>query len=86
MSHYLYTPTGYRRVSTLPPFPVRLFPWTTSRRVRIGGRPAFRHELEVTAELVPCMAPGVGGLRRRDIGRVLVVDVYDDGTVIDVLE
>lgn len=86
MKHHLYTPTGYRRVSALRRGDVRVFPWTTSRRVRIGGRPAFRYELEVTADLVPCMAPGVGGLRRRDVGRVLVVDVYDDGTVIDVLK
>ena len=86
MTHHLYTPTGYRRVSALRPFAVRIFPWTTTQRVRIGGRAAFRHELEVTADLVPCMAPGVGGLRRRDVGRVLVVDVYDDGTVIDVLK
>jgi len=81
----MYTPTGYRRVSALNPKNVRVFPWTTTRRVRIHGRRATRYTLLITADLIPCAAPGVGGLRRHDIGRMLVVDIYEDGSVIDAL-
>jgi len=85
MDHYLYKPTGYRKVSVLDPKNVRVFPWTSVRSVRIGGRRAVRYTLLVTRELVPAQTHGLGLLRRHDIGRTLVVDIYEDGSVIDVL-
>lgn len=81
-----YLVEGLLRVTSFPKT-VRVFPWTSSRRVRIAGKPAWRHTLQVTAEMIPIGrtdVPGVGGLRRIDIGRTLVVDRYDDGTTIDV--
>jgi hypothetical protein len=85
MDPYLYKPTGYRRVSALNPKNVRVFPWTSMRSVRIGGCRAVRYTLLVTRELVPAQTHGLGLLRTHDIGRTLVVDIYEDGTVIDVL-
>lgn len=85
LNHPPYTEVGYRRVSALNPKNVRVFPWTSVRHVRIGRRRATRYTLVVPVEMIPCAAAGVGGLRRRDVGRTLVVDLYEDGTVIDAL-
>jgi hypothetical protein len=62
-------------------------PWDRVQRVRIGGRRATRHVMWVTDEklrghgVLP--APGVGGVRRHDVGRVLVADLFEDGQWID---
>lgn len=87
-----FLPEGLLRVPALAsqrPKGIRVFPWVSSRRVRIAGRPAWRHTLTVTRAMIPLGrsdAPGVGGLQRCDVGRTLVVDRYADGCIIDVFE
>ena len=61
-----------------------VFPWHSVRRVRFkDGSRATRHEIVISKEMVPCTAPGVGGLRAHDVGRKLVVDVIDGAGMVD---
>lgn len=62
--------------------------WDAVRRVRIGGRPAIRHVLLLKPEHVhwACGTSSLGGIKRCDVGRFYVLDKYDVGDAIDVID
>jgi hypothetical protein len=57
----------------------------TIKPCKIGGVVAIRHILNLTAEHVGILTLSLGRIGAHDVGRVLVVDVYQDGNRIDVI-
>jgi hypothetical protein len=76
----MYTSEGIRGKAD----PKIVIPWDHVRKVHIGGQPVMRHVLTIRPEHGSFMARGVGGVRRRDVGRMLVVDHYPDHQWVDV--
>jgi hypothetical protein len=73
----MYTAEGIRTISR------GTIPWDEVRKVRIHGKSVVRHVMHITEDKIPLPAAGVGGVKRHDIGRILVVDRYPDGQWID---
>jgi hypothetical protein len=57
----------------------------TIKPVRISGAKALRHILLIREEHINIMTLSLGRIGRHDVGRTLVVDVYQDGNQIDVI-
>lgn len=52
--------------------------WAFVRRVRIEGRPATRYEVTIAEKHLRIILPMGGAIKRSDIGRKLIVDVYEE--------
>ena len=57
----------------------RAIAWDEVRKVRLSGGPYERHVLTIREEHVPFGGVGLGTITRKDVGRVLVADLGEDG-------
>lgn len=83
----MYTEEGLRSGTSV--VSTKIIPWDRVRPVRFGnGARAIRHTLLLREEHFPLYlyATGLGGIRRTDVGRTLVVDRLPDGRWVDYLE
>ncbi len=60
--------------------------WDSVRHVRIGDTDVIRHTLVIQREHFNILTPSMGSIQPYDFGRELVVDVYRDGRVIDIIQ
>ena len=60
--------------------------WDSVRTVKIGGTEAIRHTLTIQREHFNIQTLSMGPIQPYDFGRELIVDVYRDGRVIDVIQ
>ena len=85
----MYTSEGIRKARRDAHGRFVVIPWDRVAKIRVehpmgGTQEVTRHTLRITEDMVPLPAPGVGGVRRHDVGRTLVVDRTKDGDWIDV--
>lgn len=83
----LYTRSAIHVRSTLKPFTVREIPWDSVRvvKLRFSGKRVTRCVKRLTEDMPAVPSRALGLIRRSDVGRILVVDLYEDGDFIDVL-
>ncbi len=60
--------------------------WDSVRTVKVGDTDVIRHTLVIQREHLNVQTISMGPIQPYDFGRELIVDVYRDGRVIDVIQ
>ena len=60
-----------------------LYPWDNIERLTILGRDLERRSIKIRPNMPVVHSHSVGMITNSDVGRVLVVDVYTNGDVVD---
>ena len=57
--------------------------WDSIKNVTVGGKDCTRYSVKIGREHVGQEAPGVGGIKAFDIGKIYIKDIYPDGNIVD---
>ena len=60
--------------------------WDSVRHIAIGNVKIIRHTLVLRPEHLNIQTLSMGPIQHYDIGRQLIVDVYEDGRAIDIIQ